>query len=188
MDLTSVKLSGEITADMYNTIVDVINMSPIEAKGLKAKIPSLITAALDMCTYLTTIALDKKAIANYYRTSKDGIATVERIKEGLKKAYGGDTEAFNAEIKKYASDSTSSDSFLSFISDALGYEGVEELMRDTAMKLSQQVVFCASGFNPMESTRIISRAVMAALGLSDAVGDTSAATVSDLYDRLNMTA
>lgn len=185
VDVSKIKLSGQITTNMYNIIVDTVSLQMLMVDKITTFVPTLITNAVNLCSYITTITYDKRAVAEYYRTSKDGIATVERLKKSLKEMYTD--EEYKKKIAKYAAPGNFIDDFLEFICEGLGYEKIDELMRDTAMKVSQQVIFCASSFNPIDSTRIVSRAVMAALGLKDSIGDTSSTAVGDLFNRLNMT-
>ena len=60
-----------------------------------------------------------------------------------------------------------------------------QLVADTCMKIAQNVIFCASRFNPMEQNKVMAKAVLAAMGLSESIGDTSPAAAEKLYKKMN---
>ena len=185
VDLSKIENASQISASVLNIIIDTINMNDIVISGGAKVISETISGAVELCLYITTLAFDKKKMADYFRNSEDGKETVKRLFEGLKKVYAKEPEKYN-EAKNAYSDGTMSDgTLLELIRDGLGYQNNDELVADTCMKVAQNVVFCASKYNPMESNKVIAKAVMSALGLAETIGNTSPEAAEKLYKKMN---
>ncbi len=185
VDLSKIDQAEKISASMLNIIVDTVSLNKIVVSGGEKVISETINGAVQLCLYMTTLALDKGRLADYYRNSQDGKQTVQRLLTGLKAVYASDPQKYDALEKSYNDGTMSDSTLLTIVRDGLGYQNDDELISDTCMKVAQNVVFCASKYNPMESNKVMAKAVMAAMGLSDSIGDTSPATAEKLYKKMN---
>ncbi len=76
---------------------------------------------------------------------------------------------------------------LDIISDTKGYEHTSELVEDVGMSIAQSIVFCASKYNEMSSTKIMAMSVMGMMGIpAKEIGKTDRATVQKLFNAFKM--
>ena len=189
----------------YNIASEAINMTIETMNVVGTKLPNGlelvsigIQEALEFIMFACKVCTDRKALQDYFFTTEDGLKTVNKIQGGYEKMYSKGIDylplkqegwhMLDALKKDYsAGNQVKNLNALDVISDAKGYEHTSELVEDVGMSMAQSIVFCASNFNEMSSTKIMAMSVMGMMGIPPKeIGRTDRATVQKLFNAFKM--
>lgn len=187
----------------YNIASEAINLTIDTMNTLGAKLPNGmdlvsrgIQEGLEFIMFACKVCTDRKALQDYFFTTEDGLQTVNKIQNGYEMMFiknglplkKGAWHTLDELKKDYSTGSQIKNlNALDIISDTKGYEHTSELVEDVGMSIAQSIVFCASKYNEMSSTKIMAMSVMGMMGIpAKEIGKTDRATVQKLFNAFKM--
>ncbi len=202
-----------IAKESVNMTVDTVNFIAGKYNYPQRLVSRAIQEGFEFAFYATKVFTDRVALQNYYLTSTDGVASLEKLSASFASNKKWDKSGramktakrlndamkdyeYVRESKRKGKKAATGESLrkklenvdvIDVIATSKGYEETSELIEDTAMHMAQSICFCASNFNPMMETKLMAITVMLAMGMDKKdVGNVSRETVSKLFYRFKM--
>ena len=132
-------------------------------------ISTIMKEVQEFVVFIRCMMIDNDLLKKYYEKSDE---EVRRIKERLNS------------VGKYRETSFFNYSNMQVIQKAKGFENITELAAYAGMNIVQSLLFSASKENSLKETKIRAVAILATLGMKDAIGKRDSKTALKVFKKL----
>lgn len=160
-----------INTEMFETVSSVITDTVGEVLDDATDLPisTIMKEVQEFVVFIRCMMIDNDLLKQYYEKSDE---EVRRIKERLNS------------VGKYRETSFFNYSNMQVIQKAKGFENITELAAYAGMNIVQSLLFSASKENSLKETKIRAVAILATLGMKDAIGKRDSKTALKVFKKL----